>query len=155
MGAPFGGTTRGGHHGVDSEAFSLITPPNGIGGGGSCFPSMVVVALGEPGTPLISCAITGMAARSAMALDVSESRSDRLFFLPGSPRDFAIGKVASESTPAVELLVLGSNGMTGSSGFSRCLHDYASTTLSRLGLARRRFLRTRFAPRTPSLPSAG
>ena len=28
LGAPFGGTTRGGHHGVDSEAFSLITPPN-------------------------------------------------------------------------------------------------------------------------------
>ena len=28
LGAPFGGTTRGAHQAVDSEAFSLITPPN-------------------------------------------------------------------------------------------------------------------------------
>src|SRR6185503_18537011 len=52
LGAPFGGTTRGGHHGVDSEAFSLITPPYFGSGGGSCFPSIVVVAPGEPGSPL-------------------------------------------------------------------------------------------------------
>ena len=56
LGAPFGGTTRGGHHGFDSEAFSLITPPNFGSGGGSCLPSMVVVALGEPGAPVISWA---------------------------------------------------------------------------------------------------
>ena|SRR6516165_4691242 len=47
FGAPFGGTTRGGHHGVDSEALSLITPPNLGSGGGSCFPVIVVVASGE------------------------------------------------------------------------------------------------------------
>ena len=47
LGAPFGGTTRGGHQGFDSEAFSLITPPNFGSGGGSCFPSIVVVALGR------------------------------------------------------------------------------------------------------------
>ena len=35
FGAPLGGTMRGGHHGVDSEAFSLITPPNFGSGGGS------------------------------------------------------------------------------------------------------------------------
>jgi hypothetical protein len=29
----------------------LITPPNFAGGGGSCLPLMVVVALGEPGAP--------------------------------------------------------------------------------------------------------
>src|SRR6185369_17843300 len=52
LGAPLGGTTRGGHQGVDSEAFSLITPPNLGSGGGSCFPSMVVVALGEPNSPV-------------------------------------------------------------------------------------------------------
>src|SRR6266481_1391709 len=51
LGAPFGGTTRGAHHDVDSEAFSLITPPNAGSGGGSCFPVIVVVAPGEPGTP--------------------------------------------------------------------------------------------------------
>ena len=54
LGAPFGGTMRGGHQGVDSEAFSLITPPNFGSGGGNCLPLMVVVALGEPGTPVIS-----------------------------------------------------------------------------------------------------
>jgi hypothetical protein len=31
----------------------LITPPNFIGGGGSCFPSSVTVALGEPGVPVM------------------------------------------------------------------------------------------------------
>ena len=49
LGAPFGGTTRGAHQAFDSEAFSLITPPNCGSGGGSCFPSIVVVAPGEPG----------------------------------------------------------------------------------------------------------
>src|SRR5271165_2351922 len=53
LGAPFGGTMRGGHQGVDSEAFSLITPPNAGSGGGSCLPLMVVVALGEPGSPVV------------------------------------------------------------------------------------------------------
>src|SRR5271157_5970262 len=53
LGAPFGGTTRGGHQGVDSEAFSLITPPNVGSGGGSCFPLRVVVAVGEPGSPVV------------------------------------------------------------------------------------------------------
>ena len=57
LGAPFGGTTRGAHQAVDSEAFSLITPPNSGVGGGSCFPSIVVVALGEPGVPVICWAI--------------------------------------------------------------------------------------------------
>ena len=49
LGAPFGGTTRGGHQAFDSEAFSPITPPNFGSGGGSCFPSSVMVAPGEPG----------------------------------------------------------------------------------------------------------
>src|SRR5215831_16608316 len=56
LGAPFGGTTLGGHHGVDSLAVSLITPPNFGSGGGSCLPLMVVVASGEPGVPVICCA---------------------------------------------------------------------------------------------------
>jgi hypothetical protein len=53
LGAPLGGTMRGGHHGVDSEAFSLITPPNFGSGAGSCFPVIVVVASGEPGVPVL------------------------------------------------------------------------------------------------------
>ena len=48
----FGGTTRGAHHGFDCRASSLITPPNCGSGGGSCFPSIVVVAPGEPGVPV-------------------------------------------------------------------------------------------------------
>src|SRR6516165_10608865 len=62
FGAPCGGTTRGGHHGVDSEAFSLITPPNFGSGGGSCLPVIVVVASGEPGVPVICWANVGSAA---------------------------------------------------------------------------------------------
>src|SRR4249919_1725014 len=57
LGAPFGGTTRGGHQAFDSEAFSLITPPNFGSGGGSCFPLIVVVALGEPNSPVTCCAV--------------------------------------------------------------------------------------------------
>src|SRR6478672_9253418 len=53
LGAPLGGTTVGGHHGLESTALSLITPPNLGSGGGSCFPSIVVVALGEPGVPVV------------------------------------------------------------------------------------------------------
>src|ERR1700730_14847964 len=62
LGAPLGGTTRGGHHGLESLALSLISPPNFIGGGGSCFPSSVTVAPGEPGTPAICWALTVPAA---------------------------------------------------------------------------------------------
>ena len=55
FGAPFGGTTEGGQYGLESAAVSLITPPNFGSGGGSCLPSMVVVALGEPGVPVVCC----------------------------------------------------------------------------------------------------
>ncbi len=36
FGAPFGGTTRGAHQAFDCRASSLMTPPNGGSGGGSC-----------------------------------------------------------------------------------------------------------------------
>src|SRR5580704_3810173 len=55
LGAPLGGTTRGGHQTVESLALSLITPPNGGGGAGSCFGLTVVVALGEPNSPVTTC----------------------------------------------------------------------------------------------------
>ena len=53
LGASLGGTMRGAHHGLESVAFSLITPPNFGSGGGSCSPLMVVVALGWPMTPVV------------------------------------------------------------------------------------------------------
>src|SRR4029453_11896767 len=73
FGAPFGGTTRGGHHGFDCRAPSLITPPNFGSGAGSCLPLMDVVALGEPEVPVICCAKTGVAARSVTAISALES----------------------------------------------------------------------------------
>src|SRR6478672_2298002 len=40
-----------------------MTPPNFGSGGGICFPSIVVVALGEPGVPVVwTCDWTGAAA---------------------------------------------------------------------------------------------
>src|SRR5262249_48040184 len=68
LGAAFGGTTRGGHHGFDSEASSLITPPNFGSGGGSCFPVIVVVASGEPGTPVVCCATPDDAAQTSASV---------------------------------------------------------------------------------------
>src|SRR5512135_3407697 len=62
FGAPLGGCTRGGHHALESRAVSLITPPNFGSGAGSCFPSMVVVALGEPNSPVTCWANAGKAA---------------------------------------------------------------------------------------------
>src|ERR1044072_3001417 len=62
LGAPLGGTARRPHHGVESEAFSLITPPNFGLGPGTCFASRVVVAPGEPGVPVTCCAAQGIAA---------------------------------------------------------------------------------------------
>src|SRR5690349_6661161 len=60
LGAPFGGTTRAGQYGFDWSACRLISPPNFGGGGGRYFPSMVVVAPGEPGVPLVCCACAAM-----------------------------------------------------------------------------------------------
>src|SRR6516165_3617359 len=57
FGAPLGGTTRAGQYGVDCAALRSILPSNFCGGGGSWLPSMVVVALGEPGVPVICCAL--------------------------------------------------------------------------------------------------
>ena len=53
LGASLGGTTRAGHQGVDCSALRSILPPNFCGGGGSWSPGIVVVAPGEPSTPVI------------------------------------------------------------------------------------------------------
>src|SRR6267378_1516897 len=69
LGAPLGGTIVGGQYGLESTAVSFITPPNCGSGGGICFPSIVVVAPGEPGVPVVwTCAMTeGEAAIKAAA----------------------------------------------------------------------------------------
>src|SRR5271165_6018790 len=71
FGAPFGGTMRGAHQGVDSEALSLMTPPKGRLGGGSCLPSIVVVALGEPRTPVTCWAKPPEASHSTATADTA------------------------------------------------------------------------------------
>src|SRR5437762_6404727 len=74
LGAPLGGTTRGGQYGLESVAASLITPPNGSGGSGICFPSMVTVASGEPGVLLICCVKAEGATAMTAAASIPERR---------------------------------------------------------------------------------
>src|SRR5450631_146070 len=73
LGAPLGGTTRGGHQGVESLALSLIVPPNAGGGGGSCDPSTVVVALGVPATPVTTWA-EASPIQDVMTASIAEKR---------------------------------------------------------------------------------
>src|SRR6185312_7467208 len=90
LGAPLGGTTVGGHHGLESVAVSSITPPNFGSGGGSCFPSIVVVAPGDPGVPVVCCAKEGHAKMSAIKLTPKAVMPERAefsdrFFMGGTP----------------------------------------------------------------------
>src|SRR5208282_587414 len=85
LGAPLGGTTRGAHHAFDCAAFSLITPPNFGSGGGSCFPSTVVVALAEPGTPVICPAMQGVVLTMATKT-TSNTHTVRLSLFISLPR---------------------------------------------------------------------
>src|SRR4029077_8975201 len=48
LGAPLGGTTRGGHHGLDRLALRWITPPSGRSGAGRTSPGIVLVPSGDP-----------------------------------------------------------------------------------------------------------
>ena len=64
-----------------------MMPPNFGSGGGSCLPSMVVVALGEPRTPvvwMVSAAsqtpIANAARRKLMPQDLQRLKSSGLFF---------------------------------------------------------------------------
>src|SRR5205823_8619675 len=75
LGAPFGGTIRGAHQGLDCRASSLITPPNFGSGAGSRLPLMLVVAPGEPGVPVICWAATDVEIRNR------SEKTDRTDFL--------------------------------------------------------------------------
>src|ERR1700757_420629 len=87
LGAPLGGTTRAGQYGFDWLAWRLMSPPNFGGGGGRYFPSIVVVAPGEPGVPVICCAPTGRPDIVAMATDTSSSSQMLLVALISSLPD--------------------------------------------------------------------
>src|SRR5262245_3283256 len=75
FGAPLGGTTLGGHQGFEFFASSLISPPNIGGDGGSCAPPIVVVALGEPGSPEVCWAFTPNAANGSRTHEASRLRT--------------------------------------------------------------------------------
>src|ERR1700748_1812465 len=88
FGGPFGGTTWAGQYGFDWLASRLIWPPNFGGGGGRYFPSIVVVAPGEPGVPVICCAAAGRLEIAATATDASSSSQMRLVALMVRSLDF-------------------------------------------------------------------
>src|SRR6185436_139298 len=64
LGAPLGGTTVGGQPGLESTALRLILPAKGGGGLGIYFPSRVVVAPGEPSSP-VTCWAGSVATNAA------------------------------------------------------------------------------------------
>jgi hypothetical protein len=86
LGAPLRGTTVGGQYGLKSLASMLIVPPNGAGGGGRYLPSIVVVASGEPGTPVICWAGAAAAAIRVSPVDAKISET-RLAVLITTPYD--------------------------------------------------------------------
>src|SRR5678816_307680 len=85
LGAPFGGTTRGAHQAFDSEAFSLIVPPNLGSGGGSCFPPSVVVALGEPTSPVTCCATPYEEQTAKVTVETTIATTCLTAFIRGCP----------------------------------------------------------------------
>src|SRR5271169_2867129 len=79
LGAPLGGTMRGGHQVLEPWSVSLITPPNFGGGEGSWLPGRVIVALGSPSVPVTTCANAGLTpisvdARQTTAIENCRSR---------------------------------------------------------------------------------
>src|SRR5271166_1121333 len=74
FGAPLRGTTRAGQYGVDCAALRSILPRNCWGGGGSWLPGIVVVASGEPGTPVVRCAWAVVTANASSAQPASRPR---------------------------------------------------------------------------------
>ena len=60
----------GSQFGLDLIAVSPIVPPNLPGGAGSSLPSIVVVALGEPGVPVI---VWACAAGTTLAISVTKA----------------------------------------------------------------------------------
>src|SRR5688500_177331 len=115
LGAPLGGTMFGGQPGVESAAVRLILPANGGGGFGMYFPSMVVVALGEPGVPVVwTCALAEGVAIITVAAHIPLRKmeccgfmvvsfrglSSRLFAAPVRCRSAATSSPALRPRPA-------------------------------------------------------
>jgi len=82
FGAALGGTTVGGQYGLESLASRLIVPPKGAGGGGRYLPSIVVVALGEPGVPVICWAEVEPAVRVRTEADTTKAQMVEFIIRP-------------------------------------------------------------------------
>src|SRR5262245_21074507 len=90
LGAPLGGTTVGGQPGLESATLRLAFPAKGGGGFGICLPSIVVVAPGEPGAPVVWICARPKVATARMAASIPLSRIGLVVFimilpLPGIP----------------------------------------------------------------------
>ena len=86
FGAPLGGTTCGGQYGLESLALRPISPPNFGGGLGRYRPSIVVVALGEPGVPVIcwASAVVASANSEHAVSSVADCSLGEVRNIPGS-----------------------------------------------------------------------
>src|SRR5260370_24867901 len=92
LGAPLGGTTCGGQYGLESLALRLMTPPNFGDGFGRYLPSIVVVALGEPGSPVACTPLPG----AAVLLSSAPSRA---VSLPGAAPEPSSAPTATTRKP--------------------------------------------------------
>jgi hypothetical protein len=61
-------------HTIAFPTSRLIVPPNGAGGGGRYLPSIVVVALGEPGVPVVCWAKVEPAVRARTEAENTNAR---------------------------------------------------------------------------------
>src|SRR3954471_24543087 len=100
LGAPLGGTTVGGQYGLESVALRPIAPPNLGGGGGRYLPSIVVVALGEPGVPVVCWAKVEPAVRVRTLADNTNARMVGVEFMVRLPRNdyFVLGTANRRAT---------------------------------------------------------
>src|SRR5262245_48991960 len=117
LGAPLGGSMRAGQKGLEPWVVRSMVPPNFCGGGGICVPSMVVVALGEPGVPVICWAWAGNASSNANAQPPSRlgGAACCINFMTYLPIQATIGG----ASPASGLLVLASQEAARASGGRR------------------------------------
>src|SRR5271170_1093478 len=92
LGAPAGGTIRGGHHDFDWRAFRLIVPPNGSSGAGSISPGIVRVPSGAPIlAPIGSRPVAEPEAVASAALAVDKNNCRR-FILVSSVCSFYVSR---------------------------------------------------------------
>src|SRR5215469_214641 len=89
LGAPCGGTTRAGQYGFDWSACRPICPPNFGGGGGRYLPSIVVVAPGDPGVPVVCWASAEPQPNTTATATAETLVVHWLFFISTSSNDAA------------------------------------------------------------------